>query len=374
MRSFRVQIRLSLILLVTVILLTSDVVIYAGLHSLLKSGYLSVGPPSRLQSDGSISLGERPVETLMWLMVITTMAMIIVSWFAGDWLARKMLKTIQELSRTAEGVSGSSLDARGNLEAPYSEFQQLADAFNSMSDQLHKAYETERRFVDYAAHQMQTPLTVLRGNVEVALQKERSSEEYREVLVSNLNQVERLIRLTKSLLTLARFTSGRPSMHLAPVRLEPLLRELIDDLALVATDRKIRLTLEAEPVPVVLGNELGLKQLFINLLDNALRHTDPGGMITVRLWSSVEVITVTVQDNGHGIDPKHVPYLFDRFYRADSGTGNKSGGTGLGLPIVKEITIAHHGTITVESEVGKGSTFTLTLHAMKLLNPQVMSR
>ena len=368
MNSFRMQIRLSVVLLVTVILLTSDVVIYAGLQSLLKTGYVPDGSSNRLQSDASISLAERPANTLMWLVVITSVVMIVCSWFAGDWLARKMLKAIQRFGRTAERVSGSSLDDRLKLEAPYSEFQQLEDAFNSMSDRLQKAYETERRFVDYAAHQMQTPLTVLRGNIEVALQKDRPSEEYRDVLVSNLNQVERLIRLTKSLLTLARFTSGRPPMNLAPVALEPLLRELIDDLALVAADRKVRLALETAPVPAVLGDELGLKQLFLNLLDNALRHTDPGGIITVRLQSSVEGIMVTVQDNGHGIDSKHVPYLFDRFYRADSSTVKNSGGTGLGLPIVKEITTAHHGTITVESELGKGSTFTLTLCPMKPLN------
>ena len=257
-------------------------------------------------------------------------------------------------------------------DAPYRGFQQLAHSFNSMLDRLQKAYETERHFMDYAAHEMQTPLTILRGNLEVALQKDRSAEEYREVLVSNLNQVERLIRLTKSLLTLARFTSGRPAMQLAPVKLEPLLRELVDDLALVAADRKIRLLLEAEAVPVVLGDELGLKQVVINLLDNALRHTDPGGVITVRLRSSGDAVTVTVQDNGHGIDPKHLPHLFDRFFRADSGTARNSGGTGLGLPIVKEIATAHHGMMSVESEVGKGSTFTLTLHAMKLLTPQFM--
>ena len=160
-------------------------------------------------------------------------------------------------------------------------------------------------------------------------------------------------------------------MQLAPIKLEPLLRELVDDLALLAVDRKIRLSLEAESAPVVLGDELGLKQVVINLLDNALRHTDSGGVITVRLRSSGEAVTITVQDTGHGIDPKHLPHLFDRFYRADSGTARNSGGTGLGLPIVKEIATAHHGMITVESEVGKGSTFTLTLHAMKLLTPHL---
>ena len=327
-----------------------------------------------LQAEASLSLAERTLRGLIGLFVASSAAMIILAWFGSDWLARKTLQTIHLLSRTAERVSESSFHDRVKLEAPYSEFQQLAHAFNSMLDRLQKAYETERHFVDYAAHEMQTPLTILRGSLEVALQKDRSAEAYREVLVSNLNQVERLIRLTKALLTLARFTSGRPPMHLGPVKLEPLLRELVEDLSLLAADRDIRLELQAESAPLVLGDELGLKQLMINLLDNALRHTDPGGLVTVRLQASDDIVTVSVQDNGHGIDPRHLPHLFDRFYRADSGTARNSEGTGLGLPIVKEIATAHHGTVTVDSEVGKGSTFAVTLHRMKLLNPGPVKR
>ena len=327
-----------------------------------------------LQVDASLALTERTLRDLLGLLAVTLMVMIAVAWFGSDWLTRKTLGTIEALSRTAGQVSESSLHDRLKLDAPYSEFQQLAQAFNSMLDRLQKAYETERRFVDYAAHEMQTPLTILRGTLELALQKDRNAEHYREVLVSNLNQVERLIRLTKALLTLARFTSGRPPMHLGPVKLEPLLRDLVEDLSLLAADREIRLALHAEAAPLVLGDELGLKQLMINLFSNALRHTDPGGLVTVRLQSSGDIVTITVQDNGHGIDPKHLPHLFDRFYRADSGTARNAEGTGLGLPIAKEIVTAHQGTITVDSEVGKGSTFTVTLHQMKLLNPEPLKR
>ena len=327
-----------------------------------------------LQTETSLALSDQTLLRLWGLLVASSMAMVVVAWFGSDWLARKMLATIEALSRTAERVSESSFHDRVKLDAPYSEFQQLAHAFNSMLDRLQKAYETERHFVDYAAHQMQTPLTILRGNLELALQKGRSVEDYREALVSNLNQVERLIRLTKALLTLARFTSGQPPIQLGPVRLEPLVRDLIEDLSLLAADRNIRLALDATPVPLVLGDEFGLKQLMINLLDNALRHTDPGGLITVRVGSAGDLVAISVQDNGHGIDPKHLPHLFDRFYRAATGTATHSEGTGLGLPIAKEIVTAHHGTLTVDSEVGKGSTFTVTLHPMKLLNPAPLNR
>jgi len=325
-----------------------------------------------LQAEASLVLKQLILRDLIVLLVLSSIAMIIVSWFGSDWLARKTVKAIDALSRTAEAVSESSFNDRVNMDVPFDEFQRLARAFNAMLDRLQKGYDLQRHFVDYAAHEMQTPLTVLQGNLEVALQRVRTAEDYREVLVSNLKQVERLIRLTKSLLTLARFASDRPPVHLAPVKLEPLLRELIEDLTLIAADRNIRLSLDSEAVPVVLGDELRLKELVINLLDNALRYTESGGAITVRLRTSGDVVTVAVQDTGQGIGSEHLPHLFERFYRANTGRARNSDGTGLGLPIVKEIAAAHNGMITVESEVDKGSIFTLTLHAMKLLNIGVM--
>jgi heavy metal sensor kinase len=327
-----------------------------------------------LQAEASLALKQLILRDLIVLLVLSSIAMIIVSWFGSDWLARKTVKAIDALSRTAEAVSESSLNDRVKLDSLYSEFQQLAHAFNSMLDRLQKGYDTQRHFVDYAAHEMQTPLTILRGNLEVALQKVRTAEEYREVLVSNLKQVERLIRLTKSLLTLAQFASDRPPVHLTPVKLEPLLRELVEDLALIAADRNIQLSLDSEAVPAVLGDELRLKELVINLLDNALRYTESGGAITVRLRASGDVVTVAVQDTGQGIGSEHLPHLFERFYRTNTGRARNSDGTGLGLPIVKEIAAAHNGMIAVESEVDKGSIFTLTLHAMKMLNIGVIKR
>ena len=325
-----------------------------------------------LQAEASLALKQLILRDLIVLLVLSSIAMIIVSWFGSDWLARKTVKAIDTVSRTAEAVSESSFNDRVNMDVPFDEFQRLARAFNGMLDRLQKGYEIQRQFVDYAAHEMQTPLTVLQGNLEVALRQVRTAEDYREVLVSNLKQVERLKRLTKSLLTLARFASDRPPVHLAPVKLEPLLRELVEDLALIAEDRNIRLSLDAEAVPVVLGDELRLKELVINLLDNALRYTESGGAITVRLRASGDVVTVAVQDTGQGIGSEHLPHLFERFYRTNTGRARNSDGTGLGLPIVKEIAAAHNGMIAVESEVDKGSIFTLTLHAMKLLNIGVM--
>ena len=315
-----------------------------------------------LQAEESLEFFRRTHRSLMGLLMLGSVAVLTASWSCSGWLARKALTPIEVLSRTAESISESDLRSRVDLNAPFEEFEQLAQAFNAMLDRLQRASESQRRFVDYAAHEMKTPLTIIQGNLEVALQRARSADEYRDVLVSNLNQVQRLIVLTRSLLTLARFAGDRPPVDLVPLALEPLLRELIEDLTPVAEDRGMRLVFKQEAVPPVLGDAERLKQVFINLLDNALRYTDPGGTVTVQL-SVRGNVRVAIQDTGQGIAQEHLPLLFERFYRTDPARARDSGGHGLGLPIVKEIAEAHHGSISVQSEVGKGSVFTLTLPA-----------
>jgi signal transduction histidine kinase len=237
----------------------------------------------------------------------------------------------------------------------------LARVFNAMLDRLHKVFEGQRQFVADAAHEMQTPLTVIKGTIEVALHKSRNADEYRDALVTNLGQVERLSNLTRSLLTLAQFAGDLPPVKLVPLPLEPLVQELVKELTVLAEDRKIRLTLETHPVPLVLGDDGRLTQLLINLLDNALAHTQPEGAVTLRLRPENGQVVVEVDDTGHGIAPEHLPHLFERFYRGDPARDRESGGAGLGLAIVKEIAEVHGGTVRAASTLGKGSVFTLTL-------------
>jgi signal transduction histidine kinase len=160
-------------------------------------------------------------------------------------------------------------------------------------------------------------------------------------------------------LTLANFTSGKPPVHLVPLALEPLIQDLMDELTLLADDRRITLSFESQPVPPVLGDAQWIKQALINLLDNALHYTPAGGAVTIRMQAVGDGVVVAVEDTGHGIEPEHLPHLFERFYRTDWARAKDAGGTGLGLPIVKEIAEAHGGTISVTSQVDKGSVFSL---------------
>lgn len=320
-----------------------------------------------LQTQASLDLVN---ETLRWLIITlgtATIGIFVFGWMGSTWIARIALSPIETLGHTAASVSAQSLDTRIILDAPYHEFQQLAKSFNNMFERLQRTFESQRRFVGDAAHELKTPLTAMKGNFEVALQRERSTEEYRDVLSTSLGQVEHLARLVKSLLTLTQFAGEHPPIELKPVLMEPLVRELISELSILAEDKGCRFTAHLQDAPHVLGDVGQLKQLVINLLDNAIRHTPKNGSVTVTMQSSTDTIRLAVEDTGSGIATEHLPHIFERFYRADRARDRESGGTGLGLAIAQEIVLAHNGTINVQSEIGKGSVFTVSLPTLNAL-------
>jgi heavy metal sensor kinase len=317
-----------------------------------------------LQAETSLRRYRDTMKSLVILLTIGSGTMLLVAWIGSRWLAQKVLTPIAMLSASAETISEAELGRRLTLESPYRELLQLAQAFNSLMERFQRNVESQRRFVDHAAHELRTPLTIMQGNLEVALLKARTSEEYREAIINNLEQVGRLIALKRSLLTLAKFSGDKPPVHLAPLALEPLIRDVVAELTILFDERRITLSFESQSVPPILGDAQWLKQALINLLDNALRYTPPGGAVTVRLQAVGEGVAVSVEDTGHGIEPEHLPHLFERFYRTDRARAKDSGGTGLGLPIVKEIAEAHGGSISATSQTDKGSIFTLRLPAL----------
>jgi signal transduction histidine kinase len=323
-----------------------------------------------LQAETSLRNYRETLNGLLFLLALGSGATLVVASVGSLWLSKKVLAPIETLCAGAETMSEADLGKRLALDSPYQEFRRLTQAVNSVLDQFQRSSEVQRNFCEIAAHEMKTPLTILQGHLEVALLKARTAEDYHEVLLNNLQQVERLIALTRPLLTLAKFTSSKPPVHLVPLALEPLIQEIVDELTLLADDRHITLAFESQPVPRVLGDAQWLKQALINLLDNALHYTPSGGSVTIRLQTEGQEVTVAVEDTGHGIEPEHIPHLFERFYRTDWARAKDAGGTGLGLPIVKEIAEAHGGTISVTSQIDKGSVFTLRLPAS---TPQAVS-
>ena len=239
-----------------------------------------------LQTQASLDLVN---ETLYWLIITlgtATIGMVVFGWVGSTWIARMALAPVETLGHTAANVSAQSLDTRVFLNAPYEEFQQLAMSFNNMFERLQRAFESQRRFVGDAAHELRTPLTAMKGNLEVGLQRDRSAEEYRDVLSTTLGQVEHLARLVKSLLTLTQFSGEHPPIALKPVLMEPLIKELVSELSILAKEKGCSFTTHIQEVPQVIGDTGQLKQLVINLLDNAIRHTPQGGSVTVMIFDA----------------------------------------------------------------------------------------
>jgi len=314
-----------------------------------------------LQAESTLRFVQHTLRQLLALLAMLDVLTLGLAWMGSRWLADEALTPVDALSATAERISAASLTPRVSMAAPYAEFQRLAHVFNAMLERLQRVFDAQQRFIADAAHELKTPLTTIMGSLEVALKKDRSEEEYREVLIGNLRQVEQLIALTRNLLSLAQFAGEHPPLQLTWLAIEPVLKDLLEDLSLLAEDRNIALKFDVRPVAAVRGDEAWLRCLLRNLLNNAILYTNPGGTVTAGLYETGGQVAISVKDTGPGIAPEHLPHLFERFYRVEFARNREAGGTGLGLAIVKDIAEAHGGDVKVESEVGKGSVFTVTL-------------
>jgi signal transduction histidine kinase len=240
-----------------------------------------------------------------------------------------------------------------------------------MISRLQSAFERQKQFTSDASHELRTPLAVMRGDIEITLRRERSAEEYRRTLTSNLEEIIRLSRLVEDLLMLARADAGRVELRMEEVDLNKLCQQMIEYITPLALQREQALIYQPEMPPdaavVIHADAQRIKQLLLNLLDNAIKYTDVNGAISLRLKTENNQAVITVSDTGRGIPPEDLPHIFERFFRRSGKTSDRSApGSGLGLSIVKWIVDSHGGKIEAKSEVGKGTTFFVRL---PLLSP-----
>jgi two-component system OmpR family sensor kinase len=305
---------------------------------------------------------ERAQRQLMLLLGIANPAALLLAGLGGLWLANKALSPVDKLTRAAERIGRGNLNER--VEEPRSgdEIGRLAATFNEMIGRLEQAFERERRFTADASHELKTPLAVLRGDIEVALRRQRTPAEYQRVLKSSLEEIARLTKLTEDLLTLARSDAGQSALDLEPVRLDMLAAGSRAYVSSLAESAGVELTYEVPVSPVVVvGDGKRLQQLLVNLLDNAIKYTPPGGSVRLSLSVDDSSALIEVSDTGRGIPDWALPHIFERFYRQTDARDSRVDGFGLGLAISKWIVDAHGGTITVESREGHGSRFTVRL-------------
>ncbi len=288
-------------------------------------------------------------------------------------IAGRALEPIQRIMNELEAVTdGRSLHRRLAVGETTDELARLNATLNAMLSRLETSFDALRRFTADASHELKTPLTVLRADVERAMSPRVSATEQLVALEEALHETARMADLVESLLTLARADEGRFDLHREPIEMEPLVREVFETAQILGEHAGLTVRLPVVEDAVVMGDRTRLRQLFLNLVTNAIKYTPRGGRIEISLSTRLDSVTFTVRDTGIGISAADLPYIFDRFYRADRARSRRvqsedgswsdeRGGFGLGLAISQWIARAHGGTLSATSRLGRGSVFTVAL-------------
>jgi heavy metal sensor kinase len=282
--------------------------------------------------------------------------------FSGGWLMAGMaLRPVDQISRLANRISAQNLNERIPPREVRDELGELITTINGMIARLQSAFEQMRDFSASMAHELKTPLTILKGEAELALAKPPSPEETQRLVTTYLEETVRMSRIVDDLLTLARAEAGQMGIKKEPVKLNELIQELYEDAVILSASKQLTIRLEKNESAVVEGDEVRLRQLLRALIANAVQYTDPGGMVRITSRRIEDYVRVDVEDTGIGIPPESLDKIFQRFYRVEEARSRARGGSGLGLSVAKWIAEAHDGTLSVQSTLGKGSCFTVRL-------------
>jgi heavy metal sensor kinase len=316
------------------------------------------------------------VQSQLILLFVIVIPLTLVAASAGGWfLAANALDSIDRITRTVQQINADDLNQRLNFKLPDDEVGRLAATFDDMLSRLEAAFERQKRFIADASHEMRTPLAILKGDVEVALNRPRQVEEYQKTLEMVNETTDRLIALVQELFLLARADNNQLPLQVERFNLVELLTGEINNLKSQAYKKNIMIALEMPVELPITADPAKLRRLFINLIDNAIKYSNPGGEINISATVRGEQACVAIADTGSGISADHLPHLFDRFYRVDKARSRhmssaNGSGFGLGLSIAQWLVQAHRGRIEVTSRVGYGSTFTVWLP----LEPPIMSQ
>ncbi len=281
---------------------------------------------------------------------------------AGTLLARRITRPVSTITRGATAVSGGDLNQQVPVRSRITELDELGRGFNRMVDSLKQSDQAQNAFVADVAHELRTPLTVIKGTIETLEDGALDDIQGRGPLLTSMQrETDRLIRLVNDLLVLTRADAGMLKLVQKPMDLGELARQRCDHLAPLAARRGVRFEIKGHTAAHVVADEDRMAQVLDNLLDNALRFSPDGGAVVVEVTLQGKDIRCSVHDDGPGIPQKHQPFIFERFYRAESSRNRQSGGAGLGLAIARALLQAQGGSIVVESQPGRGTTFRFSL-------------
>jgi len=298
----------------------------------------------------------RTIQTFMFFLV--PLAVLLLS-IGGNFLARKTLGPIDNVRKQVDEIRDQNLSQRIKVINPMDELGSLTQTFNQMLDRLQQAFDSQRRFLADASHEIKTPITILRSQWEKMLEEKTLPVHCKKEIQNDLEDLVRLAELVDNLLLLSEIDENRTRIEQKPVDLADILREVYEDGKILAEHKHQNIKLDCQSAATILGDRSRLVQLFLNLIDNAVKYTDDNGEISLRLLNINNMAHIEIRDTGIGISENDLVHIFDRFYRADKSRSRQLGGSGLGLSICQWIVNAHRGKIKMQSEINKGTTISI---------------
>lgn len=328
-------------------------------HHNVRVAYGAIGPKTIMQIGQSLEDNEKFMEIVRDIFGVTLATLMGIAGLIGWFMARRALRGVEEVTRTATEIARGELEKRVSVKAGGDEIDRLATAFNSMLDRIRSLIEGMREMTDNIAHDLRSPITRIRGIAELALTADGTSRESAAAAADTIEECDRLLGMINTMLDITETEAGAGRLARKAVDLSALVQDACELFQPLADDKKITVTTDVAPGARVRGDLQRIQRMVANLLDNAIKYTPPGGRVTVAVRGDAKTAVVTVTDTGIGIAEEELPHIFERFYRGDRSRSQT--GTGLGLSLARAIASAHGGAITVASTPGAGSTFTITL-------------
>jgi signal transduction histidine kinase len=315
----------------------------------------------QMQHSHRHNLWEHALDETSEIILWVGLPAVIFGLLGGWWITRKALRPVTALTEAVEKIHDRNLHTPLPRTRNGDELDRLTEVFNAMTARLDGSFQRIREFTLHASHELKTPLTVMRGELETALREDNLTPAQKDRVASQIDEIERLAKIVDGLTLLTKADAGQVHLNFEPVRLDDLVRESFADTKILAQPQNIQVNLDKCEEITISGDRHRLRQLLLNLTDNAVKYNHPNGAITVSLQRNDGFAELKISNTGAGIAPELQPRVFERFFRGDTSHGNTVEGCGLGLSIAQWITVAHYGSIQFASEPDKLTVVTVRL-------------